>query len=141
MVNKHEIMFNYMAQCPEIRDLFLNFSTSEKGDTVIATSANEFEVASFVDGSALKWYDFAIIQYKPLTTEPNDLENAAVIFDVEKVMAWLADQEEAGNYPDFGAKCEVQEIAVLQNAPTVAGQDQNGAKYMFSCRVEYLERK
>lgn len=141
MVNKHTAMLTYMQQCTEIYDLFLNFSTSENGDTVIATSTNEFEVSGFVDGSALKWYDFAIVQYKPLTTEPNDTENAAIMLDVEKVMAWIIEQEEAENYPDFGTDCEVQEISVLQDVPTVAGQDQNGAKYMFNCRVEYLERK
>lgn len=141
MINKHEVMFNYIQQCEQVKDLFFNFSTSENGDTVIATSSNEFVVQEYIDKSKLRWYDFSIIQFKPLSTDPNDDTNTDIMFDVEQVMAWIETQEDAGNYPDFGDKCEIQEISVLQDIPTVAGQDQSGAKYMFSCRIEYLERK
>jgi len=141
LANKHDAMFTYMQGCPQISDLFFNFSTSENGNTVIATTSNEFEVESYIDKSALKWYDFAVIQFRPLSIDPNDDTNADILFDVEQVMEWVEAQEDAENYPDFGDKCDVQEISVLQDVPTVAGQDQTGAKYMFSCRVEYLERK
>lgn len=141
MTNKHQAMIDYMEQCAEVADLFFNFSTSENGDTVIAPTASDYVVQEYIDKSALKWYDFSIIQFQPLSTEPNDDTNTAVIFDVETVMQWIIDQEDAENYPDFGDKCEVQEISVLQDMPTTAGIDQQGAKYMFSCRVEYLERK
>lgn len=141
MINKHAVMFEYMQQCPQINDLFYNFSTSENGDTVIAPATNEFVVQEYIDKSRLKWYDFSIIRFLPLTTNPNDPLNAVIIFDVEEVMQWIEAQEDAKNYPDFGDRCEVQEISVLQSVPTVAGRDQQGAKYMFSCRVEYLERK
>ena len=141
MTNKHEAMVDYMTQCAEVKDLFFNFSTSENGDTVIAPIASDYVVQEYIDKSALKWYDFSIIQFQPLSTEPNDDTNTTVIFDVEAVMQWIIDQEDAENYPDFGDKCEIQEISVLQDIPTVAGQDQSGAKYMFSCRVEYIERK
>ena len=140
-MNKHDAVFAYMQLCPQVNDLFFNFSTSENGDTVIATTSNEFEVQSFIDGSSLKWYDFSIIQYRELTTEPNDEENVSIMLDVESVMAWLLQQDANENYPDFGEKCEVQNISVLQDTPTVAGQDQRGAKYMFSVRIEFFERK
>lgn len=141
MTNKHEAMIDYIQQCPQVKDLFFNFSTSENGDTVIAPIASDYIVQEFIDKSAIKWYDFSIIQYLPLSTDPNDATNVAIMFDVEEVMAWIDAQEDAENYPDFGDKCSVQEISVLQDIPTVAGRDQRGAKYMFSCRVEYLERK
>ena len=134
-------MVDYITQCAEVKDLFFNFSTSKNGDTVIAPIASDYTVQEYIDKSALKWYDFSIIQFWPLSTEPNDSTNADIMFDVEEVMQWISDQEDAENYPNFGDKCEVQEISVLQDIPTVAGQDQSGAKYMFSCRVEYLERK
>lgn len=141
MTNKHEAMIAYIQQCPQVKDLFFNFSTSENGDTVVSPVASDYVVQEFTDKSAIKWYDFSIIRFLPLTTDPNDPLNTTIIFDVEQVMAWIEDQEDAENYPDFGDKCEVQEISVLQDIPTVAGRDQKGAKYMFSCRIEYLERK
>lgn len=141
MTNKHEAMLQFIAQCPEVADLFLNFSTSENGDTVIDTIETESEVASFIDGSRVRWYDFALVQYQPISTDPNTDDNAEAMFEIEKVAAWLEEQERKRNYPDFGTECQISELSVLQSTPTVAGKDQRGAKYMMACRIEYFEKK
>lgn len=141
MVNKHNVMFEYIQQCPQVKDLFFNFSDNEKGGTVFSPISSDYVVETYIDGTTKRWYDFSIVQYLTISTEPNSTENIDTVFEAEKVMEWISEQEAAKNYPDFGDDCSIIELFVLQNTPAVAGQNLRAAKYMFSCRVEYFERK
>ena len=141
MVNKHNVMFEYMQQCPQVKDLFFNFSENKNGGTVLSPISSEYVVETYIDGTTLRWYDFTVMQYLNVSVEPNSVENINTVFEAEKVMEWINAQDAAKNYPDFGDHCSIIGLSVLQNTPTITGQNLRAAKFMFSCRVEYHERK
>ena len=142
MDNKNQAIWEWLYACSEISDLFFNFGASANGNTIVGTTAAERVVRSFIDGSSIRQYDFAIIQFKPANTQiPNNTENVTIMFDVEAVMQWVDTQAAARSFPAFPTNCQIQNIENLNNMPVVAGQDELGAKYMFTVRITYLERR
>lgn len=141
MINKNDIVIEYLRQCPALADLFFNFGEGKNGDTIFSTNGNDYVYGEYIDGTKLKWYDFTIIQFKPANTHPNDPVNANALFDFEQIAEWVEQQNDSENYPDFGEKCEIHDFYVVPNSTTVAGRDYLGAKYMMTCRIEYTERK
>ena len=142
MDNKNQAVWEWLFTCSEISDLFFNFGASANGNTIVGTTAAERVVKAFINGSSVRQYDFAIIQFKPANTQtPNNTENVTIMFDVEAVMQWVDTQAIARNFPAFPSDCQIQKIENLNNMPVVAGQDELGAKYMFTVRITYLERR
>ena len=140
--NKHTAVWDWLQTCPLILDTFFNFSTASDGDTVIApvTAFRDTVAEEYVDGSTLRYYDFALIRYANYTNEPNDTENISDLLDVEAVAAWIEAQDDAGSYPAFPAACSVQEVRILPTSTGfVAAQSENRAKYMVQIRIEYIE--
>ena len=139
--NKHLAVWKWLYQNEDIKRLFFNFSDTQNGNITIATSPGTGALKNYINGDKLKAYDFSMIQYKPLNTvDVNSEENAEIMFDVEKLMEWIEEQERIKNYPYF-AGCPIQKVEVLPNMPSIAGIDDAVAKYLFSCRITYLEPK
>ena len=139
--NKHAAVWNWLYQNEDIKRLYFNFSDAQTGNTTIATSTGNAVLKRYTNGDMMKAYDFALIQYKTLNTvDVNSDENAETMFDAEKLMEWVEEQEEKKNYPYFPG-CVVTKVELLQNMPSIAGMDDSVAKYLFSCRIEYLEPK
>ena len=139
--NKHDIVIQWLFQNDDIKRLYFNFSDTTNGTVTIATSSGNRNLKTYADGSEMKAYDFALIQYKPLNTvDVNSNENAEIMFDAEKLMEWLDEQEKKKNYPYFQG-CFVTKVENLQNMPSVAGMNDTEAKYLFSCRITYLQPK
>ena len=81
------------------------------------------------------------MQYIPVNMDvPNNEENADAMYSVEQFMDWVKSQNAQQSFPVFEG-CEVQRVEVLNNMPVVTGQDDEVAKYMFQCRVTYLEKE
>jgi hypothetical protein len=136
--DKHTAMWNWLYQCPELSDLFFTFSQNKNGSAVLVPMAKEKAVKTFLDGSTINHYDFMLVLYKEINADtPNNTENVDVMVDVEKCMDWIETQNKDRNFPLFPTGCTVQRVENIQNMPTVAGQDESGAKYMFACRVIY----
>ena len=137
--NKHTAIWNWLYQNEQIKRLYFNFSDVQTGNTVIATSPGRI-IKSYTDGSKMMAYDFAMIQYMNLNTiDVNSEENAETMFDAEQLMEWIDEQERIKNYPVF-PNCSVTKVENLQTVPTVAGMDDTRAKYLFSCRITYLQK-
>ena len=138
--NKHDILINWLFQNEAIKRLYFNFSDTGNGNVVVATNSGNYVLKRYTDGSSMRAYDFALIQYKPLNTvDVNSNENAEIMFDAEQLMKWIDEQEEKKNYPFFPG-CVVTKIENLQNMPSVAGMNDTEAKYLFSCRITYLQK-
>ena len=138
--NKHKAVWNWLYQNEDVKRLYFNFSDVQTGNTTIATSTGNADLKKYLDGTALKAYDFSLIQYQTLNTvDVNSDENADTMFDTERLMAWIEEQERIKNYPVFPG-CFVTKVENLQNMPSVAGMDDARAKYLFSCRITYLEK-
>ncbi|MBQ5851519.1 MAG: hypothetical protein IIW54_12040 [Lachnospiraceae bacterium] len=144
--NKHQAVWDWLLQCPELMDMYFNFGKSENGDTIIApeTAYNDTwkEGRPCIGGGGIKYYDFALIQFQPIVTEPNNTENIDILLDFEKIASWIDEQEQTGNYPVFPDGETVLEVGVLESpGGFVSGQDEKGAKYMLQVRIEYLKEK
>ena len=139
--NKHDALMEWLFSNESIRRLYFNFSDTQNGNVVVATNSGNYVMKRFVDGSSIRAYDFAMIQYKPLNTvDVNSNENAEIMFDAEQLMDWIDEQEKNRTYPHFQG-CTVMKVENLQNMPSVAGMNDTEAKYLFSCRITYLQRK
>lgn len=137
--DRHTAVWDWLQSCPLVKDMFFNFSEGNDSDVVIApvTAYKDTEVDSYMDGSSLRYYDFALIRFAAYTNDPNTPENIGALLDAEALAEWVEEQDEAGNFPAFPAGCDVQEISVLPSG-SIAAQDGTSAKYMVQIRVEYL---
>ena len=59
--------------------------------------------------------------------------------NAEQLMEWIDEQERIRNYPNL-PNCSVMKVENLQNVPAVSGMDDTRAKYLFSCRITYLQK-
>lgn len=146
MTDKHTAVWDWLMQCPELKDMYFNFGKTEDDSTILVpeTAYNDTwkEGKPCIDGGGIKYYDFAIVQFKAAVVEPNNTENIEILLDVEKVARWIDEQEEKGNYPAFPEDETILEVKVLESpSGYVVGQDENGAKYMLQIRIEYLYEK
>ena len=139
--NRHDAVMEWLYRNEDVKRLYFNFSDTQDGNIVIATGPGNNVLKRYVNGDALKPYDFSLILYKGLnTTDVNSTENAEVMFDVERFMAWVEEQDRLRNYPAFPG-VTVAKVENLQNMPSVAGMNDTEAKYLFSCRITYLEKR
>lgn len=139
MVNKHEIMREYLERYPSL-GAYLKFNTIDdvQGERSIATTYGDAWEKKYMRGHGIKRYDFAMIIMQPFDSGTSSI-NTFEMFDVQQFMEWIDEQNEAKNFPDFGEGTKIISIENLQNMPNLAGVNQGGAvaKYMFQCRVRY----
>lgn len=140
-MNKHEVMHQYLS--PAIKE-FLHFNsvTERENHTSLNPIFSESNIKNYTNGDVVKSYDFGITIVKPHDQGTNTI-NMDSIFDVQGFMKWIHLQNKLENYPNFGKNCNVMRIENLQDMPNLAGtnEDQSLSKYMFQCRVIYLQEK
>lgn len=139
---KHEAVWDWLLTCPNIRDMFFNFSQSENGDTILApmTAYSDTPAQVFTSGASIRQYDFTLIRYDALSFEPNSEENMTVLESIEAIAAWIEEQAAAGTYPAFPTGSTISSIEALpSNTGYVAARDDTGAKYQLQFRIEYLQ--
>lgn len=135
----HRAVYDWLSENQDIKALFFNFGELSDGNTTISTSAGEKTVQAYLGGAEVRQYDFFIIQYKAVDAQtPNNPFNAEMIIDVERVMGWVRERNKRREFPRFPANCRILSVETPGNMPTVAGQDQTGAKYMFAVRITYI---
>ncbi len=143
MENKHKAVLNWLANYPELNsselNSFLYFNTvkEELEFTSVNPISSESWDTQYLRGG-VKNYDFALVMMKSYDTGTSDI-NVEEIFNVQKFMDWIDEQNRNKNFPNF-EKEEVFLIENLQNDPTFSGINENGdlAKYMFQIRIKYL---
>lgn len=145
-VNKHQSVLDWLMRYEPLKDLFFNFSQAENNNVALLPVDSDAVISTNIDGSREREYTFAVVWYKDFTTAETDTDrdvNIAALFDVESFMDWIDGQESSGNYPDFGANCTVWSVQNLQDIPRTEGEnlDKNLARYIFSCKINYLEEK
>lgn len=139
--NRNEALQEWLQESPYATDLFFNFAPTEPGTTAVAPVSGEAVIKRYLGGYSLKGYDFGVVQYIPVNMDvPNNTDNTDAMYSVEQFMNWVKEQNAQQNFPDFEG-CNVQRVEVLNNMPVVAGQDDEVAKYMFQCRVTYVEKE
>ena len=135
----HDALWKWFAGCASIAQLFFNFSSTDDGDTAIATSGDTL-LEDYIDGSQRRRYAFELIRFLPVSVAANDDSNVAMMDDVESIIEWVRRQSDDGAFPDFPAGYTVESVGVLEESVGyVAAQDENTAKYMIPFAVDYVK--
>lgn len=138
MENYNTAMLEYLSQYPELKGyLYFNSSTETQNNTSIQTTYGTAWIKRYQRGHGIKSYDFAIVFMGQQDSGTSDI-NALQMFDVDKFMFWIDEQNEKKNFPNFG-NAKILSIENLQNQPNFAGINEAGnvAKYIFQVRVKY----
>lgn len=138
MTNKHKVVLDYLSNYPDIKSfLYFNTSLEELNHTSVNTITSDYFEQKYLRGG-IKNYDFAITFIGQYDTGTSDV-NINQIFDLEKFMLWIDEQNKNKNFPEF-EDGEVISIENLQNEPSFSGINETGnlAKYMFQIRIKYL---
>lgn len=158
-VDKNQAVIDFLITCPSIRDnpLFFNFLEAKDDNKQLVVTGNEKSLnVKYIDGSEEKRFTFTIIDYKSIAYQaivkpvqvgtsiveyPN--ENVQEVLEVQSIIDWITEQEEAHNYPDFGDNCVIEEMRSLTENPNLNGVDTNVspalAKYSISIQIDYID--
>lgn len=141
-MTKHDAMLAYLRTSPLFDDIAFQFGKIENGSVIFNIESDEATLSTDILGQKNKRYTFAIVTYRPYSTDAESSLNADVIQSVEAFMKWVDAQNKERIFPNF-ENCIVKKIENLQNAPTVAGIDDKNklVKYMCQMRVTYTEQE
>ena len=103
----------------------------------------------YIDGSVLKRFTFTLIDFRSIAyqavvkQEGYTNENVEEFLDVQGIMDWIEEQNDLRNFPDFGDKCQIDEMHTTTENPSLNGVDTSVtpalAKYSMSIQIDYLD--
>lgn len=141
-VNIDKKLLEWAQQCDALTDTpLLSWLAEHDGACAIAPVPAEME-EGFIDKSIQEiTYDF-MFQVMFQLSETTDDVNVENMFALRGWQDWVDQQEESGNYPDFGEGYSCYELKNLSSMPQLAEIYESGmAKYQFPVRLIYLEEK
>lgn len=142
MSSIHCALWDWLMDCPHIKDLFFNYARISGNDAAIdsVTTGGDTVIREFISGAAEHRYDFTVIRFDVLSDAPGSTENIEALIDAEQLREWIAAQDAAQNYPVFPEGCTVTKAAAYDDdVGAFAAQNENMAKYMFRFYIEYLK--
>lgn len=151
-VNKHQAVVDYIITCPTILNspLYFNFINA-KNDTnqFFTNSTDSYTNRNYVDGSVEKIYTFTILTFKSaadtavVKMSGYENENLSDMSDVQNLIEWIKEQNEARNFPDFGEDCIIDSIETTTEEPKFEGIDEQIspplAVYSTSIQIKYID--
>lgn len=158
-IDKNQAVIDFLCTCPAIQSnpLFFNFlNAKDDNKQLVATGNDKSMNVKFVDGSERKRFTFTIIDYKSVAyqaiVKPIQVgtgvqtyanENVQEIMEVQAIMDWITEQNEARNYPNFGNDMIIEEMRTLTENPNLNGVDTSVspalAKYSMSIQIDYID--
>ena len=157
-MDKNTAVIKYLLTCPSIKNnpLFFNCIQAQDNTKDIITIANERVLhTAYIDGSIDKRYSFTIQDFRSMTPNPLAFvpgepivlysnENLENMLDVQGIIDWIEEQNDARNFPDFGDKCIIDEIRTVTDNPALNGIDNNVTpalgKYSVTVQIDYLDK-
>lgn len=151
-IDKNQAVIDYIITCPTILNspLYFNFINA-KDDTnqLFTESTDTYTNKPFIDGSVEKLYTFTIITYKSaadiavVKQSGYENENLSDMSDIQKLIEWINEQNEARNFPDFGEDCIIDSIETTTEQPKFEGIDEQIspplAVYSTSIQIKYID--
>lgn len=151
-VDKNQAVIDYIITCPTILNspLYFNFINA-KDDTnqLFTNSTDTYTNRNFIDGSVEKLYTFTIITYKSaadiavVKQSGYENENLSDMSDIQKLIEWITEQNEARNFPDFGEDCIIDSIETTTEQPKFEGINEQItpplAVYSTSIQIKYID--
>ena len=152
VVNKHQAVINYIITCPTILNspLYFNFiNAKDNTNQVFTESTDTYTNRNYVDGSVEKLYTFTILTFKSAADVAvvkmvgYENENLSDMSDVQNLIEWIKEQNEARNFPDFGEDCIIDSIETTTEEPKFEGIDEQIspplAVYSTSIQIRYID--
>lgn len=139
MENKHKIVLEWLSTYSELEQyLFFNATREELNNASMNTVVSDTWETRYIRDKGIKNYDFAVTMMKYYYDGTNE-NNTEELFDVQKFMIWIEEQNKIKNFPIF-EEGEVISVENLQNIPDLAGisEDEILVKYMFQIRLKYI---
>lgn len=138
--DKHKAMIDYLSGYAPLAKYFYAFSIAKKKNKTIVPMSSPRVLKTYIDGSVLRRYDFAIVSFEEFDEMMKSKANVGALMDADGFIEWITEQNRLRNYPNFGDECEVESVEALQDMNDVMNTDEkNLAKYMVQCRVTYID--
>lgn len=139
-MDKNTAVFEWIKDCPVLKNLFFNFGTAEEGEANFIPIPTDYTVKTDIFGFETKHYDFAVSSFGFVDdTSLEGVENLADLESLQSLSEWIKKQNRERNFPDFGANCNIEKITAIQNIPASLRM-QNISKYLSQFRIIYEER-
>lgn len=161
-MDKNQVIIDFMLECPVIRNnpLFFNAIKAQDENKEIITISNDRTMnARFIDGSVMKRYSFTIVDFRSISYNPVPIntttyettttrtdykaENVEDMFDVQGIIDWVEEQKLAGNFPNFGEDCVIDDMETTSDTPNLNGIDSGVmpalAKYSITIQIDYID--
>ena len=150
-VDKNQAIIDFIVTCPQIASnpLFFNAIKAEDENKEVITIANDRVLNTpFIDGSVQKLYSFSIVDFRSVSYDPvpktfRTGENVDELLDVQGIIDWFDEQNDALNFPDFGSDCVIDSMVTTSDMPNLNGIDESVmpalAKYSITIQIEYLD--
>lgn len=151
-MDKNQAVIDYIITCPTILNspLYFNFINAKNDTNQFFTESTDiYTNRNFVDGSVEKIYTFTILTFKSaadiavVKMSGYENENLSDLSDVQKLIEWITEQNEARNFPDFGEDCIIDSIETTTEQPKFEGIDEQItpplAVYSTSIQIKYID--
>lgn len=142
MINKHQVIYDFVKQYPPLNDiLYFNSVNEIPGSSGINTMFSDNIINKFIR-SAVKEYVFSVVQIRIYDNSGTSNININEIYNSQQFMDWINMQDKNKNYPNFGNNCTMLSMENIENMPNLSGVSDDGtAKYVFSIRIRYFEKE
>lgn len=138
-MDKNQAVFEWIKQCPVFERLFFNFGTAEENTSIFIPIPTDSTVKKDIFDNETKHYDFAVSLFGTVDDVTYEgIENIADMESLQQLTEWVKQQSKERKFPDFGEKCCIEKITVVQNIPASLRM-QNIAKYLAQYRIIYEE--
>lgn len=143
--NIHENLMDFLMKCPAFKRWHFGFSQAENASVAIVPIPSKRYIAEWAEGGGECQYQFAVAAFQNISHEAHvsgqQTESVEDMALVQSVMEWIEEQNDDGNLPVLGGSLIAQEIKVLQDVPSIAGENDRIQKTLFSASLIYLEIK
>ena len=153
-MSKYTEIFNYLRQCPQLRNLWSLVAEQNAGDSVIwpQGTSQRTQLKESIDVTGHYDYDikplpslfedYQINCYKSYTAndgEPGTSYNVLQLEEVQSICDWIIEQNDSGNLPALTGK-HVISIEPLPFNPQIRGIDPttNTIAYYITVRIRYI---
>lgn len=138
-MDKNKAVFEWIKECPVFKKLFFNFGTAKENEANFIPIPTDSTVKTDIFGNETKHYDFAVSSFGMVDdTSFEGIDNMADMASLQSLTEWIKAQNRERNFPDFGAKCSIEKISVVQNIPASLRM-QDISKYLSQYRIIYEE--
>lgn len=151
-VDKNQAMVTYFLTCDPIykSTLYFNFANIKDAAKQFVTQSNDVSINTpFIDGSVRKRYSMSITSFVSISNNPiikvdgYNNENISDLAEIQALIDWIVDQNEAKHFPEFGDTISVEEIRTTTSNPRLDTIDASAtpaiARYSFTVQVDYID--